>query len=479
MLRYTSNMGQEISVSRFDRAQFEEFARRLHAETALLEKWIAAGCLASPQPHVGLELEAWLVGPDGRPAPRNREFLAALGDPLVVPELATFNFELNTLPVRVGAGMLAELHAGLRMRWARCRAAAQRLGLHALTVGILPTVRQVDLCLANMTPLHRYRALNEQVFRLRDGRPIQLDIDGAEHLWIEHQDLMLEAAATSLQLHVQIDATRAVRAYNAAKMLSAPMVAVTANSPLLFGRRLWQETRIPLFEQAVAVGGTDDTKRVTFGIRYAEHSILECFTANRDRYPVLLPELQDVAPEQLAHLRLHNGTIWRWNRPLIGFDATGQPHVRIEHRVIAAGPSSSDQAADAALFFGLLRTLLDAPADLEQRLPFAHARANFYAAARMGLAAEVSWLDGARGTLAGLFHTHLIEQAHAGLIALGVDEAEAQYYLGIVAARVASQRTGAWWQRAWLDRYGNDPAGLVAAYCAAQAEDKPVHLWEL
>jgi hypothetical protein len=58
-------------------------------------------------------------------------------------------------------------------------------------------------------------------------------------------------------------------------------------------------------------------------VRYARESILECFEANRTRYPVLLPAVMDEPPESLAHLRLHNGTIWRWNRPLIGFDEQG------------------------------------------------------------------------------------------------------------------------------------------------------------
>ncbi|MCB1801798.1 MAG: glutamate--cysteine ligase [Gammaproteobacteria bacterium] len=472
-------MGQEISDSEFDQAAFSEFRRRVDDETRLLADWLQQGRLVSSRRRFGFEIEGWLIDADGRPAARNRDFLDAVADPLVVPELSRFNFEINSEPAYLAAGALDDMHAALHRRWQHCRAAAQRIGVRPLLVGILPTVRSSDLTLASMSPLQRYRAINDQVFRLRDGKPIELDIHGVEHLHHLHHDVMLEAGTTSLQIHVQVDAAEAARAFNVCKMLSAITVGVGANSPFLFGRQLWQETRIALFEQAVAVGGSDYSKRVTFGVRYAESSILECFEANRTRYPVILPDLMDEPRERLAHLRLHNGTVWRWNRPLIGFDEHGEPHVRIEHRVVAAGPTPHDAIANTALFLGLFEALMRSDRTLEQDLPFERARENFYAAARHGLDAEIAWMDDAPAPLHTLLGDRLIDQAAQGLAAAGLAQREIDDWLGIVRARVEQRLTGADWQVAWIARHGRDFAALVEAYCASQVQDRPVHEWSL
>ena len=226
-------------------------------------------------------------------------------------------------------------------------------------------------------------------------------------------------------------------------------------------------------------GACDYSKRVTFGIRYAQHSLLECFEANRDRYPVLLPDLMEVSPEELAHLRLHNGTILRWNRPLIGFDAQARPHYRVEHRVVAAGTSANDLVANTAFFVGLVLSLLALPEAAEQRLPFAAARDNFYRAAQHGLEARVQWLHGVPGRLGDLILQHLLPLAAAGLRRIQIPADETRRWLSIVEERVRSGRTGAAWQVAWIDRFGPDWPGLVGAYAAQQALGRPVHEWEL
>ena len=472
-------MGQEITDSRFDEAAFAEFRQRLDVETRLLGEWLEADRLRSQERCFGFEIEGWLIGEDARPAARNRTFLAALDDPLVVPELACFNFEINSEPASLASGALDAMHDALWARWQRCERVAADFRLRPLLIGILPTVRSADLTLDSMSPLQRYQAINEQVFRLRHGAPIVLDIDGVEHLSHRHEDVMLESATTSLQIHVQVDSAEAARAFNVCKMISAVMVGVAANSPFLFERQLWHETRIPLFEQAVAVGASDYTKRVTFGVQYAQHSILECFEANRTRYPVILPALMDAAPEQLAHLRLHNGTIWRWNRPLIGFDETGKPHVRIEHRVVAAGPSARDAMANTALFLGLFEALMRTPQALETMLPFTTARDNFYAAARRGLAAEVRWLDGRSRSLAELLAADLLDAAAEGLAAAGLELDEIGDWLEPIRGRVRNHMTGADWQIAWIEKYGRDFAGLVDAYAEKQATNAPVSTWGL
>jgi len=470
-------MGQEIDNSRFNATDFEEFRHRLERETDLLGQWLLDGELRADYPVGGCELEAWLVDKDGHPAPVNQLFLSELNNPLVVPELSTFNVELNTHPRALGTGFMAAMQEDIDHLWHDCVRQARSHGAEMCMIGILPTVQQSDLCLANMSSQQRYRALNEQVFRLRKGQPIRLDIHGREHLELLHQDVMLEAAATSFQIHLKVDFKDAVRVFNASKIISAPMVAISANSPYLFGHDLWDETRVPLFEQAVSVGGSGYSKRVTFGIRYAKDSIMECFEANRDRYPLLLPRLLDEPEEMLPHLRLHNGTIWRWNRPLIGFSDDGRPHIRIEHRVVPSGPSSIDMVANAAFYFGAIHAILRQSEPIENRLDFASANRNFYKAARVGLAAEVDWLDGKTVQLRDLCLEVLCPLAVQGLIDLGCDKDEADYWIGIVLERVKGGLTGAGWQRRWIAANGRDFAGLVRAYHEGQESGLPVSRW--
>ncbi len=475
-------MGQEVSVSHFRKEDFERFARHLQEESALLQQLFDEGGLSSRHGSGGFELEAWLVDGAGYPAPINETYLAMLGDEaLFSPELSRFNVELNSTPLQVAGDALACMHRELQQNWNHCRQVAQQLDADLVMVGILPTVGDEMLTLAQMSAMERYRALNEQVLRLRQGRPLQLDIQGVEHLHTEHQDVMLEAATTSFQLHLQVDWHRAVRYYNAMQILAAPMVAVSANSPLLFGKRLWQETRIPLFEQAVAVGGIAGAafgplKRVSFGTGYARHSLMEVFAENCNHFPLLLPVTMDESPSTFSHLRLHNGTIWRWNRPLIGFDADGMPHLRIEHRVMPAGPTVLDTIANAAFFFGLVHALAEQAEAPEMQLDFSAARDNFYQAARYGMAASVEWLGGRRGRLGELLPA-LVPLAAQGLRRQGCDEADIESYLGVISGRLESGQTGAAWQLGWLERHGGEMSGLVAAYRERQDSGEPVHRW--
>ena len=473
-------MGQDIDGSRFSSADFAEFEARVAAETDLLASWFDEGRFADTPAEAGFELEACLV--DRRhmaPAPLIDQLLARIDNPLVVPELAQFNLELNGTPLRLTGDALSRLAAELKQTLAQCITAATELDARITTVGILPTLRPEHLVPSQMTPRERYRALNEQILRLRNGEPIQLAIHGERPLIIEQQDVMLEAAATSFQIHLKMSASESARIFNASKILSAPMVALAANSPFLFGRELWSETRIPLFEQAVSVGGSPLRERVGFGIRYVDRSVMECFRANISRYPVLLPQLMDEPIEQLAHLRLHNGTIWRWNRPLIGFDTPDLPHLRLEHRVAAAGPSIIDNVANAAFYFGAVRVLSSSETPPEQQVSFQRARANFYLAAEYGFNAEIPWFDERPVPLPQLILQNLLPLARNGLHDLGVDAAEIDYWLGIIEQRVSKKRTASAWQRAWVARFGPDTAALTEAYLAHQAKGIPVHEWTL
>lgn len=470
-------MGQEIKTTRFDQQDFAEFAQRLRLETDLLRLWFTQRRFSEECCIGGFELEACLVDAEGLPAPINARFLEALRNPLVVPELAAFNVELNTEPRKLVGPVLSRMHDDLQSIWDEGNATAARLGAELVMIGILPTLPQSALCLANMSAMKRYTALNEQIFRLRRGNPVQLQIAGSDKLRKEHHDVMLESAATSFQIHLQVSQEKGPRLYNASKVVAAPMVAACANSPYLFGCDLWDETRIPLFEQAVCVGGSDYRRRVTFGVGYAQSSLMECFDSNRDRYPLLLPMISDDPREKLSHLRLHNGTIWRWNRPLIGFDADGTPHLRVEHRVIPAGPSVPDSIANLALYFGLAYAFAHRNPPAESRIPFEVARDNFYAAARQGLRAEIVWLDGNPVSVRELLLTELLPLARQGLSRLDLDLTDMNTFLAIIEARVRTGQNGTNWQRAYVAKHGPDMQALCSAYRERQASATPVHEW--
>jgi hypothetical protein len=470
-------MGEEIGRTDFAPEDFQRFMARVEAETGLLAEWVARGACDEQSFVIGFELEAWLLDHSFFPYPVNSDYLARLANPLVVPELSRFNVELNGTPRRLGAGALAALERELAATWDACQRTAHELEGTLIAIGILPTIREKDLTLANISPLKRYAALNAQVTAARGGRPLAIDIDGRERLALLHDDVMLEAATTSFQVHLQVPASELVRHYNASVLLAAPMVAASANAPFLFGHDLWDETRVPLFEQAVDCGAL--APRVTFGTGYLEEDPCAPFRENIARFAPLLPLLAQAPPEALAHLRLHNGTIWRWNRLLAGLDAGAPPHLRIEHRVMAAGPTILDMIANAALYIGAARALALARRPPEAALPFALARDNFYRAARDGLDAELQWCDGQRARARDLLHDEIVPLAHAGLAQLGVGEPERDRYLDVIAARLRTRQNGAAWQRAHAQRHGRDLFRLVAEYLEHQRSGMPVHEWDV
>lgn len=470
-------MGDEISKSEFSDEDFAAFERRLRAETDLLESWFQDKKFYSGPHEGGSELEAWLIDKQGQPAPQNTEFIASLGDPLVVPELSRFNIEFNTSPEVLRADALDKMEAALTTAWTGASAHAEKQNLDLVMIGILPTVREQDLTIASMSGLERFKALNDQIFRMRDGKAIKLDIEGNERLSASHYDLMLEAAATSFQIHLKVNQDKAVRYYNASKLVSAPLLAIAANSPFLFGRDLWAETRIPLFEQAISVDEWDYAERVTFGIRFIDRCLSEVFVANRQRYEALLPALMDTPLEKMAHLKLHNGTIWRWNRALLGNEPDGTPHLRIEQRVVPSGPTIHDSMANAAFYYGVVEMMANSGDPLESEMPFRHARNNFYTCAKEGLEAKVIWRDHARVSVRDLILKELAPMAREGLARLEIAPDSIDRLISTIEARARTGNTGAAWQRAFVGTHGNNMAELTLAYLECQKSGEPVHEW--
>lgn len=472
-------MGDEIERRYFDAEDFSEFRRRLDAETALLKELFVDQQFSERGDVAGFELEGWLVDDLGNPVPENDAFLAALDNPLVVPELAAFNVELNGSPSALTGRVFSRLHDELSATWSDCRKAAQKTGCHLVAIGILPTVKESMLTSDYMSSMVRYQSLNDRVMALRDGKPLELHIEGESELTTTHHDVMLEAAATSFQIHLQCKPQRSVRDFNASIIASAPLVAASANSPYLFGHELWDETRIPLFEQAVNVGDRYPS-RVSFGKGYVRESLLEIFEENQSEHLILIPAVRDDPPSKFSHVRFHNGTLWRWNRPLIGFDFDGQVHLRIEHRVVPAGPTIKDCIANAAFYFGLVRGLGLDSQPMEASLPFAVARTNFYDAARYGLNARIQWLRSGRLVEQGmreLIIEELLPVARRGLESEDIPSEEISDYLGVIAERVDVGQNGAAWQKGWVRQHGMDLHAMVREYRIRQDEGQPVHTW--
>ncbi|MEZ5996916.1 MAG: glutamate-cysteine ligase family protein [Hyphomonadaceae bacterium] len=474
-------LGQEITQSAFSAADHGEFRARLRHETATLKRWFEERAFQqASRPTTGLELEAWLVDRDCLPAPNNAAFIAAVGDPNVVLELSKFNFELNADPQLMDAGFLERTHDALERTWRRCEEVARSMKLGVVATGILPTVRDQMLQLDWMSDAERYRALNQELMRLRAGQPVRIDIEGEECLQYGCDHIMLEAACTSLQAHLQVNQDEAARFYNASVIAAGPLLAASANSPFLYGKSLWAETRVPAFEQATAAHGFVDNegrevRRVTLGTGYLRHSLLELFLENLS-YPALLPALAD-DDARLPHLRLHNGTIWRWVRPIVGFDGAGAVHLRLEQRVMPAGPTIADSIANLALYFGMVRALARADIPPETQTSFEDARSNFYACAREGLSAQVRW-GGKAVDVQALLIDVLLPNAARALSKAGVDPMAVDYYLNcVVRPRLISGLNGAAWQRSFVDCNGPNFQAMLERYVELQAAGEPVHSW--
>lgn len=476
-------MGQEISFSEFDEGDFIHFQQKLQQETALLKRLVNEKNCSKREPVAGFEIEAWLVDDNMRPMPINEEYLKSANNPLVSAELARFNIEFNSYPLLLTADVFSQLQAQLQTTWDCGVEDAKRFNSQLLMIGSLPTLLRSDLCLENISNLNRYYALNQQVLAAR-GRPINLDITGNQHLKFSHNDVMLESATTSFQIHIQLPLAIAHHFYNASIIASTAMVGICANTPFLFGSDLWDESRIPLFEQAVEIGGYHGVaqgplKRVSFGSDYAKQSIIECFIENMHHFPPLLPVLEDTPLDAFAHLRLHNGTIWRWNRPLVGFDDDGTPHIRVEHRTPAAGATVMDSIANAAFYYGLTKNLCDEIIEKGLPMTFSQAKDNFYQAARLGLDSNINWMKAGKTPLHSLFKKELLQRAKQGLSSLGVSQRDSVVYLDIIQQRVESKQNGSMWQRQFIYTQDNDFKTMTQQYLNKQQAGEPVGTWSL
>ncbi len=481
-----------VSFTREDRIRYRQKVRRCLDVLALMLDHFP---FDTGRPMTGLEVEINLVDGDGSPAMCNEEVLANLADPTFQTELGRFNVELNARPRLIADDGLASYERDIARSLAGLEQQARKLDAGVALVGILPTLTPDHAVPSNMSSDERYRLLNEEIVAAR-GDDITLDIRGVEHLRLTTESIMPEAGATSLQCHLQVSPDEFAAHWNASQVVAAVQVAVGANSPFLFGRQLWAETRIGLFEQSTDTR-SEELKaqgvrpRAWFGERWIS-SIFELFEENVRYFPPLLPVCDDEDPEavldsggvpQLQELRLHNGTVYRWNRPIYAVDH-GRPHLRVENRVLPAGPTVVDLVANVAFYLGLTRSLAEDDRPVWSQLAFAAAEENFQAAARHGIEARLHWPRLGLVPAADLVLEWLLPRAYEGLDRYGVAAATRDRLLGVIEQRCRTRRNGATWQVATVaaeERRGRDRAAALRAmtlrYLENQRSGEPVHTW--
>ena len=488
-------MGEHNVEERVDEKKAQEFMRALLEDLRALAFMLKDGRVESGKLRMGAEQEMFLVDRDLRPAPISTEVLTHANDSRLTTEIARFNLEANLTPLDLSGDCFSRLQAELDELLTLTRNSAQSVDANVLLSGILPTLQKSDLTLENLTPVPRYHELNRGVIRLRGG-PLSIHIKGLDELSLTHDNIMMESCNTSFQIHFQSSPAGFVNDYNIAQAITAPVLAVAVNSPLLFGHRLWQETRVALFQHS-----TDERSRprlarsqptrVSFGDQWLANSVIELFHDQISRFrPILISEPDENPFQVLARgetprfsaLRLHNSTVWRWNRACYGV-TNGVPHLRIENRALPAGPTPVDEIANTAFFMGLMLALPDELGDISSRMAFDDAKSNFFRAARHGLDAHFQWVDGESHSAASLILNTLLPSAREGLRSAKVDENDIEKYLGIIEERTRCRQTGARWIIKSLAAMPDAPSRdvrqrrLTSAMLECQKQERPIHEW--
>jgi gamma-glutamyl:cysteine ligase YbdK (ATP-grasp superfamily) len=491
-------MGEEVDLQEFtpaDRTRHREKVRRC---LDVFARMLREAAFDTDDPMTGLEVELNLVDELGDPALKNAEALAAIADPDFQTELGQFNIEINVPPAKLREGGLETFEAELRRSLNDAERKSAEVGAHLVMIGILPTLAEGHMGLHSISANPRYKLLSEQILDAR-GEDLAIAISGVDRLDTTSDSILPEAACTSTQLHVQTSPDQFASYWNASQAISAIQLAIGANSPYLLGKQLWRETRIPLFEQATDTR-SEELKaqgvrpRVWFGERWIT-SVFDLFEENVRYFSALLPITDDEDPlavlesggtPELPELRLHNGTIYRWNRPV--YDVTGPPdarvpHLRVENRVLAAGPTVADTMANAAFYFGLVRHLAESERPLWSQMSFSAAEENFHIAAQHGMEAQVYWPGVGQVRAAELVLRRLLPMAHEGLAAWGVEGATSDRLLGIIEQRCLAGTNGAEWFVRQMERRGKQDRfdalrATLLDYRERMHTNEPVHTWD-
>jgi hypothetical protein len=489
-------MGAEVDATTFSREDRKRHREKVRKCLDVLARMLTESCFDFERPMTGLEIELNLVDDDGEPAMRNAEVLAAIADPSFQTELGRFNIEINVAPHRLAEGGFTAFEQAVRKSLNDADPRAEAVGGRLVIIGILPTLMPHHVTLESVSENPRYSLLDQQIFAAR-GEDLEIVIDGVERLQMVSDTIMPEAACTSTQVHLQVSPDDFAGYWNAAQAIAGVQVALGANSPFLFGRQLVAESRIPLFEQSTDTR-SEELKtqgvrpRVWFGERWIT-SIFDLFEENSRYFPALLPISSDEDPVAvldsggapgLDELRLHNGTVYRWNRPVYDVRA-GTPHLRVENRVLPAGPTVVDTMANAAFFAGLVRALADDDRPIWTQMSFQAANENFVAGIKGGIGAEVYWPQVGQVPVAELVVRKLLPLAAEGLRLWEVDESEIGRLLDIIQGRCLRLANGATWQTAEVGRREQAGAsraealrGMLGRYIELMHRNTPVHTWE-
>ncbi|MET0625502.1 MAG: CBS domain-containing protein [Pyrinomonadaceae bacterium] len=490
-------MGEQDVKQVSDERQQRVFMKALLDDLRALELMLEGDVMESGVRRIGSEQEMFLVDSNLGPAPVAEEVLARVHDERFVAEIARFNLEANLTPHLLGGRCFRRMEEELSEVLRLAREGARACGADVLLGGILPTLALSDLRAENITPRPRYHELNRVIGELRGGT-FSAYIKGRDELHIKHDNILLASCNASFQIHLQVDPRDFAARYNLAQAVTAPLLAAAVNSPLLLGRRLWQETRIALFQHSndartSVQQARSQPPRVGFGEEWLKDSVIELFRQQIARFRVIMTNSPDEDPlavlarggvPSLSALRLHNGTIWPWNRACYGV-SEGRPHLRIENRALPGGPTVLDEVANAAFFTGLMTALPGEYGEVSERMAFDDAKANFFAAARYGLRAQLTWVDGKRYVAAALILEQLLPLAREGLRQAAVEDADIERYLGTLEERVRSGQTGAQWMLQSLESMGEEATSdlrqrkLTAAMLERQQGVEPVHQWEV
>jgi CBS domain-containing protein/gamma-glutamylcysteine synthetase len=493
---------QKVKVVR-DQKQMQHFVRQLLQDVEAFEYMLNNDWFESNITRIGAEQEMCLVDKDTfKPALINMQALEKMQDwEWVTTELAQFNLETNMTPLEFTGNALSEMERENSDYLQKIRNVVGEMGAEVVLTGILPTLRKSDLDMANLTPKPRYLALMESIkeHSLRGDDHFELRLDGIDELHIRHDSPLLEACNTSFQVHLQVAPKDFVKMYNIAQTLLAPIISIAANSPMVFGRRLWHETRIALFQQSLDTRTSHEhlrerSPRVSFGKDWLKDSIMEIYKEDIARFRVLLGDnvdensLEMVANKKTPKLRalqIHNSTVYRWNRPCYGISPNGKPHLRIECRVLPAGPTVIDSTANAAFWLGLMVGYASKFDDIREHISFEDIRDNFDKAAKFGFDTKYTWFNDRKVSPRDLILDELLPIAREGLAIQGIDSQDIDRYMDIIEARAKAHMTGARWQlRSFTKLIKSvtvDEAlmTMTAAIAKNQWAEKPVHTWEL
>jgi CBS domain-containing protein len=490
-------MGEQNVKANTDETTHQAFMKSLLTEVNALERMLDTGLIETGVRRIGAEQEMFLINKAHKPALKAMEILDQIDDDRFTHELGLFNLEANLSPRKLGGDCLRKMEEEAQEVYLRACEAAAAVDCDIALVGILPTLTKDNLTLESMVPTPRYYALNDAIRGLR-GDEFEFTINGIDQLSVKHDNVMLEACNTSFQVHFQVSPEHFAKNYNIAQVVTAPLLAAAVNSPILLGKRLWHETRIAVFEYSIDTRSKIHQERglrprVHFGDRWLENSVTEIFKEDIARFRIVLTTETEEDPlgmiEQgimpsLNALRLHNGTVYRWNRPCYGVH-NNIPHLRIENRVIPSGPSVLDEVANAAFFYGMMAGMTEQVSDIRELLTFADAKSNFLAAARDGIRAQMNWFNDTHLPAKQLILEQLLPLATEGLQEAGIDSDDIDRYLGVIRDRVTHRRTGSRWALESLEKMKERGTQdqrhrcIVSSMVEQQKTGKPISEWKL